>query len=268
VIICAGKIEMFHFATPVGIGMTDVSINLTRLCIEKRPESLLFIGSAGSYGEKKIFEIIESRSACNIENSFLDGHSYTPIDNVVSTAKDVSRETRQADDNSLSSVVLKPERWSEATREGRETRQADDNSLSSVVLKPKRWSEATREGRETRQADDNSFSQRVASTRSSVVLKPERWSEATREGRETLVNCSNYITANSRYAKAYLEKNIHLENMEFYAVLKVAKEFGIPAGGVFVVTNYCDENAHETFKKNHKEALRRLAAYVDQNIKS
>ena len=203
-IICAGKIEMFHFATPVGIGMTDVSINLTRLCIEKRPESLLFIGSAGSYGEKKIFEIIESRSACNIENSFLDGHSYTPIDNVVSTAKDVSRETRQADDNSLSSVVL----------------------------------------------------------------KPERWSEATREGRETLVNCSNYITANSRYAKAYLEKNIHLENMEFYAVLKVAKEFGIPAGGVFVVTNYCDENAHETFKKNHKEALRRLAAYVDQNIKS
>jgi nucleoside phosphorylase len=219
--------------------MTDVSINLTRLCMEKRPEFLLFIGSAGSYGEKKIFEIIESRSACNIENSFLDGNSYTPIDNVVSAAEDVSRETRQADDNSLSSVVLKPERWSEATREGRGTRQADDNS----------------------------FSQRVASTRSSVVLKPERWSEATREGGETLVNCSNYITSNSRYAKQYLEKNIHLENMEFYAVLKVAEKFGIPAGGVFVVTNYCDEHAHETFKKNHKEAMQRLAAYMNHNNK-
>jgi len=203
VIICAGKIETFHFATPVGIGMTDVSINLTRLCIEKRPEFLLFIGSAGSYGEKKIFEIIESRSACNIENSFLDAHSYTPIDNVVSAAEDVSRETRQADDNSLSSVVL----------------------------------------------------------------KPERWSEATREGRGTLVNCSNYITANSRYAKEYLKKNIHLENMEFYAVLKVAEKFGIPAGGVFVVTNYCDEHAHETFKKNHKEATQRLAAYMNHKNK-
>ncbi|HEO99775.1 MAG: purine-nucleoside phosphorylase [Campylobacterales bacterium] len=202
-IICAGKIETFHFATPVGIGMTDVSINLTRLCIEKRPEFLLFIGSAGSYGEKKIFEIIESRSACNIENSFLDAHSYTPIDNVVSAAEDVSRETRQADDNSLSSVVL----------------------------------------------------------------KPERWSEATREGRGTLVNCSNYITANSRYAKEYLKKNIHLENMEFYAVLKVAEKFGIPAGGVFVVTNYCDEHAHETFKKNHKEATQRLAAYMNHKNK-
>lgn len=210
-IICAGKIETFNFATPVGIGMTDVSINLTRLCMEKRPEFLLFVGSAGSYGEKKIFEIIESRSACNIENSFLEGHSYTPIDNVVSAAEEVSRETRQA--------------------------------------------------------DDNSFSQRVASTRSSVVLKPERWSEATREGRETLVNCSNYITANSRYAKEYLKKNIHLENMEFYAVLKVAEKFGIPAGGVFVVTNYCDEHAHETFKKNHKEAMQRLASYMNHKNK-
>ena len=99
------------------------------------------------------------------------------------------------------------------------------------------------------------------------MLKPERWSEATREGRETLVNCSNYITSNSRYAKQYLEKNIHLENMEFYAVLKVAEKFGIPAGGVFVVTNYCDEHAHEDFKKNHKEAMQKLAAYMNYKNK-
>ena len=209
-IICAGKIETFNFATPVGIGLTDVSINLTKLCMETKPEFLLFIGSAGSYGEKKIFEIIESRSACNIENSFLDGDSYTPIDNLI-TAADPSQL--------------------HLPHVSRETRQADDNSLSSVVL------------------------------------KPERWSEATREGRETLVNCSNYITSNSRYAKQYLEKNIHLENMEFYAVLKVAEKFGIPAGGVFVVTNYCDENAHEAFKKNHKEAMQRLAAYMNAKNK-
>ncbi|MBD3792531.1 MAG: purine-nucleoside phosphorylase [Campylobacterales bacterium] len=220
-IICAGKIETFNFATPVGIGLTDVSINLTKLCMEKKPEFLLFIGSAGSYGEKKIFEIIESRSACNIENSFLDRDSYTPIDNLI-TAADPSQ-------------LYLP----------------DNHHVS----------------RETRQADDNSFSQRVASTRSSVVLKPERWSEATREGGETLVNCSNYVTSSSRYAKQYLGRNIHLENMEFYAVLKVAEKFGIPAGGVFIVTNFCDENAHEDFKKNHKEAMQRLAAYMNAKNK-
>ncbi len=171
-IICAGEIETFNFATPVGIGLVDVSINLTKICMKSPPEFLLFIGSAGSYGYKKIFDIIESKTACNIENSFLDGNSYTPVDNVVTTAEDVSRET--------------------------------------------------------------------------------------------FVNCSSYVTSSSKYAKQYLERNIHLENMEFYAVLKVAHKFGIPAGGIFIVTNYCDENAHEDFKRNHKEAMLKLTAYMNE----
>ncbi|MFT7823451.1 MAG: purine-nucleoside phosphorylase [Sulfurimonas sp.] len=202
-IICAGEIETFNFAAPVGIGLLDVSINLTKICIEKNPDFLLFIGSAGSYGRKGIFEIVESKTASNIENSFLDGSSYTPIDNVVSAAEDVSRETSETEDKLLSSVVF----------------------------------------------------------------KPEQSSKAASESRETLVNCSNYITADSRYAKEYLKRNIDLENMEFYAVLKVAQRFGIPAGGVFVVTNYCDENAHRDFKKNHKEAMLKLTAYLNKKNK-
>ncbi|MBD3789551.1 MAG: purine-nucleoside phosphorylase [Campylobacterales bacterium] len=168
-IICAGERETFDFATPVGIGMTDVAINLTRLCIMNPPEFIVFVGTAGSYGDKKIFEIIESRTAANIENSFFSG-AYTPVDNVVSTADDVSRET--------------------------------------------------------------------------------------------LINSSNYITTDFKIAREYLSHNIHLENMEFYAVLKVAKEFGIPAGGVFIVTNYCDANAHKDFVKNHAEAMKKLGKYM------
>ncbi len=169
-IVCAGESEQFDFAVPVGIGMTDVAINLTKLCMENTPEFILFVGTAGSYGKKKIFDIIESRSATNIENSFFTGGSYTPIDNMVSTAEDVSRET--------------------------------------------------------------------------------------------LVNSSNYITTDETVSKYYLEKNIQLENMEYYAVLKVAKKFGISAGGVFIVTNYCDENAHRDFMANHKEAMSRLTEYI------
>lgn len=184
-IVCAGKIETFNFAIPVGIGLTDVAINLTQLCMEEKPEFLLFVGSAGSYGEKQIFDIIESKTACNIENSFLEGHSYTPIDNVI-TAADPSQ-----------------------------LHFPNDPHVS----------------------------------------------------RETLVNCSHYVTANSSYAKLYLERDIHLENMEFYAVLKVAEKFGIPAGGVFVVTNFCDENAHEDFKENHQKAMQKLAAYMNEKNK-
>ena len=153
--------------------MTDVAINLTRLCLSQKPKFILFVGTAGSYGEKKVFDIIESKTAVNIENSFFTGGSYTPIDNMVSTAEDVSRET--------------------------------------------------------------------------------------------IVNSSNYITTDKEIGKAYLSKNIHLENMEYYAVLKVAKSFDIPAAGVFIVTNYCDENAHKDFMKHHKEAMLRLTKYMKES---
>ncbi len=172
-IICAGESEQFDFALPVGIGMIDVAINLTRLCLSQKPKFILFVGTAGSYGEKKVFDIIESKTAANIENSFFTGSSYTPIDNMVSTAEDVSRET--------------------------------------------------------------------------------------------IVNSSNYITTDKALAKAYLSKNIHLENMEYYAVLKVAKSFDIPAAGIFIVTNYCDENAHKDFMDNHKEAMLRLTKYMKES---
>lgn len=172
-IICAGESEQFDFALPVGIGMTDVAINLTRLCLSQKPKFILFVGTAGSYGEKKVFDIVESKTAANIENSFFTGGSYTPIDNMVSTAEDVSRET--------------------------------------------------------------------------------------------IVNSSNYITTNKEIGKAYLSKNIHLENMEYYAVLKVAKSFDIPAAGIFIVTNYCDENAHKDFMDNHKEAMLRLTKYMKES---
>ena len=172
-IICAGESEQFDFALPVGIGMTDVAINLTRLCLSQKPKFILFVGTAGSYGEKKVFDIIESKTAANIENSFFAGGSYTPIDNMVSTAEDVSPET--------------------------------------------------------------------------------------------IVNTSNYITTDKSLGESYLSKNIHLENMEYYAVLKVAKSFDIPAAGVFIVTNYCDKNAHKDFMDNHKEAMLRLTKYIKES---
>ncbi len=170
--ICAGESEQFDFAIPIGIGMIDVAINLTKLCISQKPEFLFFVGSAGSYGEKKIFDIVESKTAANIENSFFNAKAYTPIDNLVSTAEDVSRET--------------------------------------------------------------------------------------------IVNSSSYITTDKNLGKAYLAKNIHIENMEYYAVLKVAKTFGIPAAGIFIVTNYCDENAHKDFLENQKEAMEKLTQYIKE----
>ena len=170
-IVCAGKIEKFSFAYPIGVGLIESSINLTRLALFDKPEFLLFIGTAGSYGEYKIFDIVESRGASQIELSFFENISYTPIDNVIIN-------------------------------------------------------------------------------------------EGLNVSHETLINSSNYITTDINYSKFFIKNGIGLENMEFFSVLSVAKEFEIPAGGIFVVTNYCDKDAHNDFKKNHKKAMKVLEEYV------
>ena len=173
-IVCAGNSENFEFATSVGVGLIETAINLTRLCLFDKPEFLLFVGTAGSYGKYDIFDIIESKTAANIELSFLKNDSYTPLDNVITTN--------------------------------------------------------------------------------------------TQSKRDIIVNSSNYITTNEDLAKKFVKLNIDIENMEFFSLLRVAQEFEIPAGGVFCITNFTNENAHNDFLKNHAKAKEKLTLHVKKRI--
>ena len=174
-IICAGNNETFDFAQPMGVGLIETTMNLTRLCLFDKPEFLLFVGSAGSYGDAQIFDIIESKTAANIELAFLSKDAYTPLENVISTN--------------------------------------------------------------------------------------------TTNVKDTIVNSSNYISTNDALTKKFLSFGVGIENMEFFAVLQVAKEFNIPAGGVFCVTNFTNTNAHQDFLKNHTKAKELLATHVKNRIK-
>ena len=42
-IVSAGKNETFPFARPIGVGLVESAINLTKLCLFNRPEYILFI---------------------------------------------------------------------------------------------------------------------------------------------------------------------------------------------------------------------------------
>lgn len=174
-IICAGNNETFDFAQPIGVGLIESAMNLTRLCLFDKPEFLLFIGSAGSYGELKIFDIVESKTASNIELAFLNNNAYTPLDNVISAN--------------------------------------------------------------------------------------------TTDKKEIIVNSSNYISTNKELTNKFLEMGIGLENMEFFSVLRIAKEFNIPAGGVFCITNYTNKTAHEDFLMNHNKAKELLSIHVKKRIR-
>ncbi len=170
-IICAGRNESFKFAEAVGVGLIESAINLTKICLLNKPDTLLFIGTAGSYGEHKIFDIIESKSAGNLELSFLRKDSYTPLKNILKSEHDMTRD-------------------------------------------------------------------------------------------DTIVNSSNYISTNEGLCKKYKNYGMEIENMEFFSILQVAQEFGIPAAGIFIITNYTNDKAHEDFIKNHKEAMSKLTSYL------
>ena len=45
------------------VGLIETTMNITRLCLFDKPEFLLFVGTAGSYGNHKIFDIVESKTA-------------------------------------------------------------------------------------------------------------------------------------------------------------------------------------------------------------
>ena len=171
-LLSAGKEEIFNFARPIGIGLIESAINLTHICLLDRPDSLIFIGSSGSYNTKKhkIFDIVTSSTASQIEISFLKKESYTPIDNFITASAN----------------------------------------------------------------------------------------------KEIVVNSSNYITTDELSSLAFDKLGFEIENMEFYSVIKTAKEFNIPVKGIFVITNYCNETAHNDYLKNIKEAKEILINYLKQ----
>ncbi|WDL69924.1 purine-nucleoside phosphorylase [Helicobacter winghamensis] len=104
-IYCAGKIENFAFAKSIGVGLIDSAIHLTRSILHDKPDEIVFVGTCGSYSSNQpLLEIFETTSACNIELSFLQGQSYTPLDNFLTN---VSRETMTKDSNPLTQDFTK-----------------------------------------------------------------------------------------------------------------------------------------------------------------
>ncbi len=186
-IVSAGNSETFPFAIPIGMGLCESAVNLTRLVLMQPPEFLLFVGSAGTYGRHQILDIVESKAACQIELSYLQKKSYTPLkENLIVSDWNVSRET----------PIF---------------------SLSSGET-------------------------------------------------PSIVNSSNYISTDLELAGKLNRLGIGLENMEFYSVMVVAQRFQIPCGGIFVITNRCDEKAHSDFVKNHEKAMYRLVKYLQKRV--
>ena len=216
-IISAGRNEVFAFALPMGVGLVDMSINLTAL-LQKRS----MVDGCGRYEQ-------------------------------------ILTTNRQLDErlNLIDSPVLKSAKSS----------QNPDKILSALP------SEIIFIGSAGLYKDGEVFEIYESSVAANIEISSlENKSYSPIEGeiasvvpRGTCkVNSSNFITADQNLAHELFNRGYFLENMEFFAVLKVAQKFQIPAYGIFVATNFCDKNAHADFIKNHEQAKKELENYLKQ----
>lgn len=216
-IISAGQNEVFAFALPMGVGLVDMSINLTAL-LQKR----VMVDSGGRYEQ-------------NLTTSRQLDERLNLIDlPILQSAKSLQNPDKIL--NALPSQIIFI--GSAGLYKEGEIFEIYESSAAANI--------------EISSLENKSYSP-IESKIASIV--PRGTYKA---------NSSNFITTDQNLAHELFDRGYFLENMEFFAVLKVAQKFQIPAYGIFVATNFCDKNAHADFIKNHEQAKKELEKYLKQ----
>jgi purine nucleoside phosphorylase len=225
-VISAGKNEIFDFALPMGVGLVDMAINLTKF-LQKRS----YVGA----DEKSMnLKNIDPYYLAKIKAKFAANSSNPELQNL---SQNLSKKPEQ-------NLYQMPEKivfvGSAGLYKDGEILQIYESSFGANI--------------EISSIENRSYSP-IECEISSIV------------SRGTIkTNSSNFITTDKNLAHKMFEEGYFLENMEFFSVLKVAQIFKIPAYGIFVATNFCDENAHADFIKNHSAAKELLTKYVKENM--
>ena len=216
-IISAGRNEIFPFALPMGVGLVDMSINLTAL-LQKRA----MVDGCGRY-EQNLTANRQLDERLNLIDS--------PI---LQSAKSAQNPDKIL--NALPSEIIFI--GSAGLYKDGQIFEIYECSAAANI--------------EISSLENKSYSP-IESKIASIV--PRGTYKA---------NSSNFITTDQNLAHKLFDRGYFLENMEFFAVLKVAQKFQIPAYGIFVATNFCDKNAHADFIKHHEQAKKELENYLKQ----
>ena len=216
-IISAGRNEVFAFALPMGVGLVDMSINLTML-LQKRA----MVDGRGRYEQ-----ILTTNGQLDERLNYID----SPI---LQSAKSSQNPDKIL--NALPNEIIFI--GSAGLYKDGQIFEIYDSSAAANI--------------EISSLENKSYSP-IESEIASVVPRGT-----------CKVNSSNFITTDQNLAHELFSRGYFLENMEFFAVLKVAQKFQIPAYGIFVATNFCDKNAHADFIKNHEQAKKELEKYLKQ----
>lgn len=274
--ICVGNAENFSFAKSVGMGLVDSAMGLTRLILHHAPREIIFIASAGSYD----FCPLNKTDSKNIE-------SKNRKDSIESK-KDSKLDSKNIESKKDSKTTLDSKLDSKTTIESKESLNIGDifysthatqlelsflQSLSYTPIDNSVFMEYSQDSNQQNVSQETSQILKIDSkminpnVSHETILKPNAIEKLKNTNiPHAIVNSSNYITNTSKFNKAFLKAGIKAENMEFFAILNVAKYFNLPCIGLFCVSNFVCENAHKQFLQNHALTKQKLSNFIRENF--
>lgn len=244
-IVCAGKNEDFRFAKSIGVGLVEASAGLCEL---------LFKFNAGCAGTKMRGEINGRKGVagkCGVTDELISGQS---IVSELSVANKVDKIIfigtcglyQKGDEKDLNAVNL--------SENGKIKENLGAKNLASE--KPLKLLEIYESA--------HCFNVE-ASKLTNAFYSPAECEINLNVSYETKkCNSSNYICTDENVAARFADLGLELENMESFAVLSLAKRFGISATCFLCATNLCDKNAHQSFLQNHAQAKKKLEHFLQE----
>lgn len=246
-IVCAGKNEDFRFAKSIGVGLVEASAGLCEL---------LFKFNVLGAGAKRRGEINERKGVagkCGVTDELISGQSIVSELSVANKPDKIifigtCGLYQKGDKKGLNAVNL--------SENGKIKENLGAKNLASENQKPLQLLEIYESA--------HCFNVE-ASKLTNAFYSPAECEINLNVSYETKkCNSSNYICTDENVAARFADLGLELENMESFAVLSVAKRFGISATCFLCATNFCDKNAHQSFLQNHAQAKKNLEHFLQE----
>lgn len=246
-IVCAGRNEDFRFAKSIGVGLVEASAGLCEL---------LFKFNALGAGAKRRGEINGRKGVagkCGVTDELTSEQSVASELSVANKPDKIifigTCGLYQKDDKKgLNAVNL--------SENGKIKENLGAKNLASKNQKPLKLLEIYESAHcfnvETSKLTNAFYSPAECEINLNVSYETKK------------CNSSNYICTDENLAARFADLGLELENMESFAVLSVAKRFGISATCFLCATNFCDKNAHQSFLQNHAQAKKNLEHFLQE----
>lgn len=236
-IVCAGKNEDFRFAKSIGVGLVEASAGLCELLFKFNKVASK---NSGAKNRRSVASIMGEQSVAS-ELSVA-----SKPDKIIFIG--TCGLYQKGDKKGLNAVNL--------SENGKIKENLGTKNLTSESQKPLKLLEIYESA--------HCFNVE-ASKLTNAFYSPAECEINLNVSYETKkCNSSNYICTDENVAARFADLGLELENMESFAVLSVAKRFGISATCFLCATNFCDKNAHQSFLQNHAQAKKNLEHFLQE----